>query len=455
MHYLFPSALLSSLSTAHAKVARLTSFPLEVRFGPLGIAAVLTNTRATSSAARLYMQPDHGNFRWPHMLQIGCALAPISMLVQKLAAESSDSAHLAVDMCLNNVDELVVTSNMDSSFPRLLVNRSNQWLKGVLSFPASPNPATDIKVVHIKTMDGTGVYSNEGTRSSPPLGVRLGKMSILILEFFMGAIVMACTLVSLLIGDTWGISLFSTYALHWLVCTLISTRRLVEPNKHLSIRPDTEIKYAVYRTPSGAIVILKAPKHILERWARTQWVFNDNDSVWAITIHWLWVLTGSAAAFTSLACMVNMCGYLQLAFLCMLGYASVAEILLTTLARALQRDHLESRDVGQTYEVIAKEKWYQSVIKISLGADEECRVSTFDWVGFGLIPKYKVFQAMLLTIEHLNQEPNSSIDDAKKWLFDITLKQDTTAVDRILKDSIWDEIKTVWTERLSSKKKGH
>lgn len=454
---LFPPAVLSSLFAAHAEAARLTSYPSvqtpgEVRFDPLGIAAVLTNPRASSSAARLYMQPDYGNFRWPHMLQIGCALPPISTLVQKLT-ESWGSAYPAVDMCLQNVDELPVTSNMDSKFPRLLVDRSNQWLKSALSFPASENPATDIKVVHITTMDGTGVYSNEGTGSSPSptLGVRLGKMSIRILEFLMGAIVMICTLVSLLIGDNWGFSLFLTYALHWLVCTLISLNRLIEPNKHLPIRLDDEIKYAVYRRPIGGIIIFKAPKHILERWARTQWVFND--SGWAKTIHWLWVLTGSAAAFTSLACMVNMSGYLQLAFLGMLAYASVAEIMLTTLARALQMNHFESRGVGQTYEVIDKSKWYHSVIQTSLGANEECRVSKFDWVEFGLLPNYKVFQAMLETINYLNEEPSPSISDAKKGLFDMILKQGAKDVDRSLKDSVWAEIDRVWTERLTSQKK--
>lgn len=453
---LFPPAVLSSLFAAHAEAAGLTSNPSvqtpgEVRFDPLGIAAVLTNPRASSSAARLYMQPDHGNFRWPHMLQIGCALPPISILVQKLT-ESSGSAYPAVDMCLQNVDELHFTSNMESEFTRFLVDRSNQWLKSALSFPASENPATDMKIVHITKMDGTGVYSNEETGSSPSptLGVRLGKMSISILEFLMGAIVMICTLVSLLIGDIWGFSLFLTYALHWLVCTLISLNRLVEPNKHLPILPDNEIKYALYRRPIGGVIIFKVPKHILERWARTQWVFND--SAWAKTIHWFWVLTGSATAFTSLGCMANMSGYLQLAFLGMLAYASVAEIILTTLARALQMNHLESRGVGQTYEVINKRKWFHSVIETSLGANEECRVSKFDWMKFGLLPKYKVFEAMLTTIHSLNDEPSPSIADARRFFYMI-LNQGATDRDRNLKDPIWAEIDRVWTERLTAQKK--
>lgn len=131
--WLFPTAIISTLvSLVEAKLPFTShisspSLVLEntklsgITFDPLGVLAIISNPRASASAARLYVQPHRNEFRWPHVLQVGATLDPISMLVRHLTSPWK-SVHPAEELCRNNMEYVAFKQDLgsDSSHGRCL-----------------------------------------------------------------------------------------------------------------------------------------------------------------------------------------------------------------------------------------------------------------------------------------------------------------------------------------------
>jgi hypothetical protein len=423
-----------------------------VSFDPLSLLAILWNPRASASAARLYMQPDKKMFRWPHMMQIGAVLVPVSMLVNHLT-RNYHSIHPGVDMCAGNIDDIDVKSSIgsvkpgsDSLFSKLPVSTSDSLLINTLNFKPSVFPTNDMMIVHVeKLSDGDVSQPHPGTLSWKG---RIGGKLIFGTELVIGSIIFCGTIFSVLLGDLWAVVLFATYTFHWLASTAISFRQLVIPDPQLKIQPDERIVFAVYGRPSGGLIIFKGSQSTLERWARTKWVFKDNAH--NIFIHWIWILTGTAAAFASVACMVNMSGYLQLGFLGMLLYSSAAELWLTVLAHELQT--VTFHGTLSAKGVKKNDKRYKSIIQATLGLDKDHRLDELRWIDLGLLPPMIVFQAMVSALDHLNnldapKGPGVPNDLAEsKVVFDNACKN-LQEKDFETRDGIWREIQKVWEQR--------
>jgi len=418
-----------------------------VSFDPLSLLAILWNPRASASASRLYMQPDKKTFRWPHMMQIGAVLVPVSMFVNHLT-RNYHSIHPGVDMCAGNIDNLDVKSTIgsvkpgsDSLFSKLPVPTSDSLLINALNFKPSLSPTNDMMVVHVMEL------SNEDV-SPPSRKWWIGRKLILCTEFVMGLLILCGTVFSALLGDIWAVVLFATYAFHWLASTAISFHQLVIPDPELKIQHDETIVFAIYGRPSGGLIILRGTQSTLERWARTKWVFKHN--MLNIFIHWIWMLTGTAAAFASVACMVNMSGYLQLGFLGILLYSSAAELWLTVLANEIQTTTFHG--TLSTKRVKMNDKRYKSIIQATLGLDKDHRLDKLRWIDLGLLPPMTVFQAMVSTLDHLNNPdgpkgPGVLSNLAKaKIIFDDACKN-LQEKDFRTRDGIWIEIQRVWEQR--------
>jgi hypothetical protein len=415
-----------------------------VTFDPLSFLAILWNPRASTSAARLYMQSGKKTFRWPHMMQIGAVTVPVYVLVNYLTSNYR-SKHPGSDMCQENIDMLDVKVE-GSSFSKLPISPGDSSLINALNFKHSMFPTNDMMVVYL-----TGMGKEDILLSSKKAWIV--RKLVLCTEIVMGLIVVCGTVFSALLGDIWAIVLFATYLFHWLASTAISFRQLVIPAE-LSIQDDKTIVFAVYNRPSGGLIIFKCTQDILEKWARTKWVFSpkrsDTQSRFDTFAHWIWIATGTAAAFASQACMVNMSGYLQLGFLGMLFYSSVAELWLTVLANELPTDTF--RRSLSTKMAGLNDKRYKSIIQASLGFDQDQRLHKLRWIDLGLLPKMAVFSAMVITLDYLNNldTPNGpvvprNLADAK----DIFLKQCGTIPDKDIptRKGIWDEIENVWLQR--------
>jgi hypothetical protein len=178
-------------------------------------------------------------------------------------------------------------------------------------------------------------------------------------------------------------------------------------------------------------------------------VFNHN--FYNTFIHWFWILTGIAAAFASVACMVNMSGYLQLGFLGILFYSSAAELWLTVLARGLQIS--TSHGTISAKGVRMNDKRYKSIIQATLGLHKDHRLDELDWIDLGLLPSMTVFQAMMSTLYYLNNvdvpkgfgEPSDLVE--AKIVFDDGC-QSLQTKDFETRDGIWIEIQRVWEQRM-------
>lgn len=365
----------------------------EVSFGPLGVAAVLHNPRAETSAARLYTQPDRAIFRWPHTMMIGGALTPLSVLVAYLTSKYA-SIDPAVSMCLKDRINLPVRSTL--VFPEIPVSLSNAWLRDILAFKASQYPENDFAVAQVEDRfvqpnlgEPTTFYASK--KPKPPLFTILD-----ILDVICGLLLLTGVVFSVLTGDAWAIILFSAYTLHWMACTIISFNPPVklQENKVIS---DPSTEYAVYQRPEGGTVVFKGRKDTLERWARMTWKFNSRPQ--NHFFHWFWAITGTLAAFSSVACMVNMAAYLQLGFLGVLGYSSIAEILATRIARELQaRARRENGGVSsQPTFIWGNATRTMGIIRATLlcGLDKDL------WFRLKLLPQTEVFAGMLALLDEL------------------------------------------------------
>ena len=360
----------------------------EVSFDPLGVAAVLHNPRAELSAARLYTQPDNMTFRWPHTMMIGGVLTPLSVLADYLSSKVS-SLDPAVSMSQKQWTTLPVRST--TVFRELPISHSNVWLHDALAFKSSSFPENDFVVAGVEDLY---IHSNFGASKAPPFITTLD-----ILGYICGLLNITGLLFSVFTSDVWAITLFGVYALHWTASTAISFNPLVKPQE-IHITPDATQQYCVYKRPEGGTVIFKGRKDALERWARSTWKFDPKPL--NHLLHWCWAITGSFASLASVACMVNMTAYLQLGFLALLAYSSLAEILATRLARGMQvracSKYLGSKtqDRQQTF-IFDNKTRSMGIIRATLS----CQLDANLWFTLELLPNIPVFAEMLTLVDSL------------------------------------------------------
>ena len=157
--------------------------------------------------------------------------------------------------------------------------------------------------------------------------------------------------------------------------------------------------------------------------------------------HWNWIISGTFAAIASVACMVNMGGIMQLAFLGTLAYASIAEICVTFLARRIQAS---SHDFGGSTIIRDKDKRYKSIIQATIGVDAAYRTTDLNWIEFDLLPGLPAFKAMLATLEYLNK-PGATIEKAEGH-FEAACPITPGA----LSGDIWAEIQRAWKIRFGT-----
>ncbi|KAF8076993.1 hypothetical protein FPV67DRAFT_1715983 [Lyophyllum atratum] len=304
---LFPSPAAAALPFGSSISQPVLKHSNEVSFDPLGVAAVLSNPRAETSAARLYAQPDRAIFRWPHMMMIGGALTPVSVVADYLTSKFS-SIDPAVSMCLKDCIILPIRSTM--VFPDLPISLSNAWMRDILPFKPSHYPENDFVTLVLQPgLTSSNIVTPTAPTISTEPKTRPALFSVLDLLALIGGLLILTGLVfSTLTGDVWAITLFAIYALHWLASTLISFTPLVklQPTK---IVPNPSTQYCVYQRPEGGTVVFKGRKDTIERWARMTWIFDP--CPWHHVLHWFWAGTGAAAAVASVACMVNMAAYLH------------------------------------------------------------------------------------------------------------------------------------------------
>jgi hypothetical protein len=429
----------------------------EISFDPLSLLAILWNPRASVSAARLFAQQDLPAFRWPHMLQIGAVVVPVAVLVNHLTV-SYKSIHPAVEMYMGSLSSLPITkSNIGavgaggtSLFPELPVNPGDSIVMDALNFKPSQFAANDMMIVNVKNVyTSVAAVSGEARRISLSSSKERWMVAKLVLctEILMGLIIVCGTVFSALLGDMWALALFGAYTLHFVASTVVSFRRTIIPDPRLKIQDDPKPVFAVFERPSGGAVIFKGQQSVMERWARTKYIFDA--SLANKFIYWVWILTGTAAALASVATMVNMSGYMQLGFLGILLYASAAELWLTVLVRRLQTHPAASHDMSRMV-VGGNDKRYKSIIQATLAPSDEHRLDKLEWINLRLLPPMKVFKAMQLALDYLNNsvDPPDLRRDGAKNLFDAECR-DLPQKDHETRDGIWREIEAVWTRRHS------
>ncbi|KAJ5175767.1 uncharacterized protein N7482_001644 [Penicillium canariense] len=381
-----------------------------VTFDPLGVAAILYNQRADRSAARLYTQYDRNLFIWPHMTMVGGTLPPMQMLVERLTAPFK-WIHPAIKMCAKDTTMLPIRSDISGNvFRQLPYNLSNVWLSDVVSFEPSEHPGNDFAIVYVDTVHKTPKSTDEGRESeshedefiiySQIGNVRwqAGKWTLNLLSFINGAMVLTGMVFGILLADLWAFTLFLLYSCHWGASVAISLTTMVTVHTPRRIDPNPNDRFAVYEREEGGTVIFKGPQKILETWARSTWEYNPTWS--KDCLHWLWILTGTMSGIASVACMVNMHGRLQLGFLGVLVYSSVAEIGATRIARILQTN---ARGPIHKAYVRGNSTRSLAIIRATLETTARCRLTGLDWISMGLLPDMLVFREMQALLEDINR----------------------------------------------------
>ncbi|OAQ59141.1 hypothetical protein VFPPC_10173 [Pochonia chlamydosporia 170] len=443
-----------------------------VSFDPLAILAILWNPRASVSASRLYAQPYHygrKRQRWPHLMQIGAVTVPVSVLVNHLT-RNYRSIHPALEMFMGNVDNLNVKSTIGkvvNLFPTLPVSGSESSFVDSLAFRPSKHPRNDIMVVSLlrpgMRVFGTGEDDSEVQHAdtADKKNRRLSKTIFGLTEVVMGVLVSGGLTISVLLYDIWGVVLFGSYFLHWLASTAASLCQLVESDtwkEELNIRQDNDIVFAIYERPSGGWVIFKGTQETMERWARTSWRFVDNKPHNRL-VHWAWMMTGLFAALSSVANMINMTGYMQLGFLGVLVYGSVAELWLTVLDQMSQPDSMSFLGPYSTHTVAANDKKYKSIVQACLSLDNTHRLGPVPWTELGLLPKREPFLALEQMIQSLHSAALANGDVADEASLDAALVHFDHSCKDLHQDEvdyqqgIRNEVERVWRERIQQEQK--
>ncbi|KAL7940457.1 hypothetical protein V8C42DRAFT_337493 [Trichoderma barbatum] len=447
-----------------------TSAP--VSFDPLAVLAILWNPRASVSASRLYAQPyrcETKRPRWPHLMHIGAVTVPVSVLVGHLT-RNYRSIHPGLDMFMGNVDNLNVKSTIGkviNLFPTLPLSGSESGFVDSLAFRPSMHPRNDIIIVSLLRAGRRALAEKhvvpEPQHANTTYKRRwlLRKIIFGLTELVMGLILSGGLTFSVLLADIWSVVLFGSYFLHWLVSTAVSFCRLIESDtwkEELNIRKDDDLVFAIYERPAGGWVVFKGTQETMERWARTSWWFADNKSHNQL-IHWSWMITGVFAALASVANMVNMTGYMQLGFLTILVYGSLAELWLTVVDQMFQPESMSFLGPYSRHIVAANDKKYKSIIQACLGVDDIHRLGSVPWTELGLLPKREPFLALEQTIRHLHNASCANGGIAEEKYLDDALSEFDNLCKDIHQDEadysqgIRDEVERVWRERIKNQVK--
>jgi hypothetical protein len=420
----------------------------EVTFDPLAVAAILHNPRAKLSAGRLYTQYDRSMFTWPHTMMIGGSLAPVKMLIQHLTTDLS-TVHPALRLCTDDElkQDLKVKTNM--VFKVLQIDFSNSWLHEVVDFPSSHKPGNDFMVVCV---DGTVVKEHRPSRTR-----WAGRVVLDLIAVMTGLILVTGIVFAVLTADVWALTLFFFYGTHWAAGLAVSTRSLVKVHSD-DVANDKETEYAIYdREVGGGTVVFKGSKETMEKWGRLTWEFNQNYI--NSCLHWFWVITGTLSAISSIACMVNMRGYMQLGFLGLLVYSSLAEILATRVTRILLR-HDKGIDaslrVGEkrtdaSFRVGGKrtdasrerenDTRTQAIIRATVQVDWQFRLVNLDWVALGGLPNELIFKNMVAMLKSINAYQKNVEDEKEPIPADEEIKlhpEIQAAIKKVLDTSLED-----------------
>ncbi|KAK6529740.1 hypothetical protein TWF281_008902 [Arthrobotrys megalospora] len=374
----------------------------DVTFDPLAVAAVLSNPRADLSAAKLYLQLDREYYKWPHTMMIGGTLPPMNTLVAHLTTNVT-SIHPAITMC--GVDIKLIPVRSDMIFKEFPINTSNYLLNDLVEFRSSQFAGNDFMVINMDDLGDKAIRRHKLGMGSWP-----GRIALQVIGLINGILLSAGITFSVLTADVWAGVLFLFYALHWLASTFITFSEMVRVDVKGTIVPDQKPRYAVYQRPEGGTVVFKGKKETLERWARQTPEFIKAPRI--VFFHWFWMTTGTMAAVASVACMVNMRGSMQLGFLGVLVYSSVAEILATQIARRLQA---ASRGEFSHQLVDDNITRTMGIIRATVGVNPNCRLKGLDWIDMELLPSWPLFKAMLRMLARINQfqeehEKNGGVD---------------------------------------------
>lgn len=395
--------------------------PGDVTFDPLGVAAILGNPRADASAARLYTQADKIIYRWPHTMMFGAALTPVTVLVDHLTSRMS-SLHPAIAMCTKDLKALPVRATF--VFKELRLWPGNTWLHSIMAFRSSDLSANDFMIANVDDAFGAR-KCKEDVESKALVAVTQGLISGI--GWLTGLIMATALVFAVLTGDSWAIVLFFFYTVYWLASTVVSFIAPVKvrqppiydaeakdraalsarnkPAKDIVIRKDPKTQFAIHERPEGGTIVLKGRQDTFEAWARVSFDFERtllND-----VVHWTWMLSGTMAAITSVACMVNMGGIMQLVFLGTLIYSSIAEILLDRAAVYVQHqiNHYATRVLVDNNSTRT-----MGIVRASLQVQPECRLAGLDWIKLGLLPDQQAFQNMQNVLVWLNDRDLAGLE---------------------------------------------
>lgn len=424
--------------------------PDGITFDPLGVAAILHNPRAESSAARLYAvsKRDKHLFRWPHTTMFGGALVPLKTLVEHMTANMT-SLHPAVTLCMKDTVMVTVSLTDERLNEHLPLTFSQIWLRDAVAFVASEfHPQNDITIVHLD--------ENDAPEKELESNSLLLKLVILLTGYMTGALIAGAVVWSVLTADYWAVTLFAVYFLHWLSSTAISHSEIVTyETPTIGGQLNFQTTYALHERLGGGIIVFKGPAVVFEKLARSRWTFKK--SFKNNFLHWFWMISGTLSAIASVAAMVNMLTELQLAFLAILSYSSVAEIWIMWCARSAQFKALASlKGRRPTYKYLTgKSKFTHSIIHASLGvADDDYRLDKLDWIKRKKLPPD--FQPLLDLLSTLNDLLSSnkgeySVDERRG--FREAVKVFETAFpkkyDGLVK-GILTEVELAWDSRLEN-----
>lgn len=422
----------SSLPWGTVTAGDLQGTQASFSFDPLALLAVLHNLRADASAARLYHQHHSEVYRWKHTMMVGGALPPFKLLISHLASQKT-SIHPTMELFKADTGRLEVKSNI--GFSALPVSYSNLWLAGLLDFPPSPQSQNDILVVHLDTIHGERVLV-KGEPEERHVDPRMQRFWLHTIDGVTTCLLIAGTVCSVLSGDMWAVTLFFTYLLHALAssavsfCSMVTTRSVVGRQ----VQEDATIRFAIFTRPEGGKIVFKGRKDTLETWARMTWTFRRssvNDAV-----HWTWMTTGSLSAAASVVCMVNMAGYLQLAYLATLAISSVCEILVTRTVRRIQGSAIR---YGDSRLIAGNDKWSRAVIRSAVEVDERWALDTLPWMDFSFFPDWPAFKNLCELLPRLRTDMGWKSRDAilSEMMDGITDPRERSLAERMATE-IWE-----------------
>lgn len=364
-------------------------------------------------------------------------------------------------------DSAKVSIRSNLIFSELAIGGWNGWVREALGFRSSRPPLArrggsettqglhDIYVVVLQDVVDT---SEEEVPREVLARVRwVGGCRVVlgVINFSVGLAVVAGMGVSAWVDDYWSVALFAAYTCHWMACFVVG-RCEVMTFKMPAVTDEKDEKwyYAAYEREEGGIVVYKGRKLVFEKLARSRWLFN-NRTVNHV-VHWSWMITGSTAAAASVVCMVNMGTALQLAFLGILLYSTVTEILATRIVRTVQnRVRIAQKGGKDTHLFGENEKRAQGMIKAKMAKDENFRLENLNWVeDLHLLPKPfedldSLMNALLGILKTDMQE--AEMEAEKKRLFGEFQTKFCINSDP-LKKYLLDCVQTEWAQLLEARR---